>query len=93
MVPGMSPVMAYAGVAGIVLLAGGFVLHRMDWPRAAWQQAALATLLALVWPLSVPAMAFGGVAVTALLRHTPQTESREAVAPVAPAGRSVTPRR
>jgi hypothetical protein len=85
MVQNMSAVAWYATIAGVLLPLSYVALQRMGWPAGIVKRLSTAAAVALAWPLALPVVSFGSVAIARLVQtHTPAP--REAIAtPVAPA--------
>ncbi|MGH2758795.1 MAG: hypothetical protein ACRDKJ_04435 [Actinomycetota bacterium] len=81
----MSVVAWYAVVAGVLFPVGALLLHRMAWPSDPKSRFAAAAALALAWPLAVPMLSFGSVAIARLLRERPPARRKRDAARVAPA--------
>ena len=85
MVPSMSAVAWYATIAGILLPLSYVALRQMAWPTGIVKRLGAAVGIALAWPLALPVLSFGSVAIARLLQ-TRTPAPREAVATaVAPA--------
>jgi hypothetical protein len=81
MVRGVSAVMWYGVIAGALFLLSSAVLHRLAWPGALKGRFAAAAGIALAWPLTLPMLSFGSVAIARLIQTRPGTPTREPEVP------------
>lgn len=86
MVPSMSAVAWYATIAGVLLPLSFVALWRIAWPAGAVRRLGAAVGLALAWPLALPVLSFGSVAIVRLIQtRTPDKPRKGVTTPVAPA--------
>lgn len=86
MVPSMSAVAWYATIAGILLPVSFLALRLMAWPAGTVKRLGTAAGVALVWPLALPVLSFGSVAIARLIQtRTPDKPRKAVVMPVAAA--------
>lgn len=78
MVPDVSLVAWYAVVAGVLFPLSVLVLKRFAWPTALRARLAAAAGVSLAWPLTLPMLSFGSVAVARLLRERHPARKRQA---------------
>jgi hypothetical protein len=81
MVRDVNAVAWYAAIAGALFLMSSFVLHRMAWPAALKARFATAAGIALAWPLALPMLSFGSVAIARLIQTKPGAPTREPEVP------------
>ena len=71
----------YAAIAGILFPLSVLALYRLAWPSATKGRVAAAAGMALAWPLVVPMLSFGSVALVRVLQDR-ATAPREAASVV-----------
>ena len=71
MVPTMTAAEWYGAIAGGLFLLSAVVLHRLEWPGDLKGRLAAAAGIAVAWPITLPMMSFGSVALARLLKERP----------------------
>lgn len=77
MVRGVSAMVGYGVIAGALFLLSIAVLHRLAWPAALKGRLATAAAIALAWPLALPMLSFGSVAIARLIQTQPRPARRK----------------
>ena len=82
MVRGVNLVAWYAVIAGVLFPIGVLGLYRLAWPSATKGRLAAAAGLAVAWPLALPMLSFGSVAIARLLQEGPPVRRKPDATPV-----------